>query len=97
MTFSCLCSTEAVGIAHKPPRSLQCENSRSQTDKQTDTQNDYTVTLAAHARRGLIMPIVLYFSAFHFNPFFVSSVASVQRLLFGNVMRAFISVYNYAF
>ena len=44
--FSCPCSTEAVGIAHKPPR---CENSRRQTDRQTD------VTLAAHARRGLII------------------------------------------
>ena len=35
--FSCPCRTEAVGIAHKPPRSLYCENSR----RQTDTQNDY--------------------------------------------------------
>ena len=26
--FSCSCSTEAVGIAHEPPRSLSCENSR---------------------------------------------------------------------
>ena len=25
--FSCPCSTEAVGIAHKPPRSLYCESS----------------------------------------------------------------------
>ena len=29
--------TEAVGIAHKPPRSLLSENSR----RHTDTQNDY--------------------------------------------------------
>ena len=58
--FSCPCGTEDVGIAHKPPRSLQSENSRRQTDKQTDRQTDThthrttTVTLAAHARRGLI-------------------------------------------
>ena len=26
--FSCPCGTESVGIAHKPPRSLLCENSR---------------------------------------------------------------------
>ena len=25
--LSCPCSTEAVGIAHKPPSSMQCENS----------------------------------------------------------------------
>ena len=25
--FSCPYSTEAVGVAHKPPRSLKCENS----------------------------------------------------------------------
>ena len=35
--FSFPCSTEAVGVAHKPPRSLWCEN--SQTDRQT--HNDY--------------------------------------------------------
>ena len=29
--FPCPCSTEAVGIAHKPPRSLWCENSRRKT------------------------------------------------------------------
>ena len=26
------------------------------TDRQTDTQDNYCITLAAHARRGLIMP-----------------------------------------
>ena len=40
-SFSSPCSTEAVGIAHRPPRSLYCENSRRQTDRQTDTMNDY--------------------------------------------------------
>ena len=64
--FSCTCSTEAVGVAHKPPSSLWCENSRRQTDtqndycktdRQTDRQTDKTelsttVTLAAHAREG---------------------------------------------
>ena len=50
--FSCFRSPQAAGIAHRPPRSLYCENKRSrQTDKQTDRPS--TVTLAAHARRGL--------------------------------------------
>ena len=40
-----------------PLRCLQCENSRGHTDRQTDRQTDgpSTVTLAAHARRGLII------------------------------------------
>ena len=53
--FSCPCSTEAFGIAHKPPRSLYRQ-----------THSTTTVTLAAHARRGLItaygvtlMPLIL--------------------------------------
>ena len=35
LLFSCPCSTEAVGIAHNPPRSLYYENSRTHTDTQT--------------------------------------------------------------
>ena len=55
-SFSCPSGTEAVGIAYKPPSSLLCENSRRQTDGRTDkqTHRTTTVTLAAHARRGLI-------------------------------------------
>ena len=56
--FLCPCSTEDVGIAHKPPRSLLSENSHRQTDRQTDRRinKTTTVTLAAHARRGLTIP-----------------------------------------
>ena len=43
--FGSLVALDAVGIAHKPPR---CENRGRQTHKPS------TVTLAAHARRGLI-------------------------------------------
>ena len=48
--FSCPCSTEDVDIAHKPPR--------SQTDRHT--RRTTTVTLTAHARRGLIMLLCQY-------------------------------------
>ena len=36
--FSCPCSTEALGIAHKPPRTLYCKNSGRQKNKRKDTQ-----------------------------------------------------------
>ena len=51
-------SSEDFGIAHRPPRSLECENSCWQTDRQTDrhTHRTTAVTLAAHACRGLISP-----------------------------------------
>ena len=51
-TFSTACFAKAVGIAHKLHRCLQCENRDRQTDTLTHTT---TVTLAAHARRGLIV------------------------------------------
>ena len=41
--FSSPCTAKAVGIAHKPPRSLLVRSTHRTT----------TVTLAAHARRGL--------------------------------------------
>ena len=52
--FQCPCSTEAVGIAHKPPR-VACSARiivHKRTDKQTNklTHKPSTVTLAAHAR-----------------------------------------------
>ena len=47
--FSCTCSTEAVGVAHKPPSSL-C--ARIVVDRQTHRTT--TVTLAVHVRRGLM-------------------------------------------
>ena len=58
--ISCPCSTEAVGIAHKPPRSLYSARivADKQTNKQTERQTDRqthrttTVTLAAHANEG---------------------------------------------
>ena len=50
--FSCFRSPQAAGIAHRPRRSLYCENKRGQTDRQTDRRTDQT--LAAHARRGLM-------------------------------------------
>ena len=34
--FSCFRGPQAAGIAHRPPRSLYCENKRRQTDRQTD-------------------------------------------------------------
>ena len=50
-------------MAHKPPRSLQSEISSGHTDRQlqTDRRTDRTttVTLAAHARRGLIIVSLL--------------------------------------
>ena len=47
--FSCPCSTEAVGIAHKP---VAC-SARIVVDRQIHRTT--TVTLAAHARQGLII------------------------------------------
>ena len=49
---SSACFAKAVGIAHKLRRCLQCENRDRQTDRLMHRPS--TVTLAAHARRGLI-------------------------------------------
>ena len=46
--FSSACCTGAVGVALMLLRCLQCENSCRLTDRPS------TVTLAAHARQGLI-------------------------------------------
>ena len=49
-SFSCPCSTEAVDIAHKPPRTVAC-SARIVVDRQTDTQNDYCNPRCACAPR----------------------------------------------
>ena len=53
--FSSPCCARVVGTADEPAWSLQGENNWRQTDTQTDTQTHKpsTVSLAAHARRGL--------------------------------------------
>ena len=63
--FSNACFAKAVAIAHKLCRCLQYENRDRQTDRQTDTltHRPSTVTLAAHARRGLIMYIIYVLTA----------------------------------
>ena len=43
--FSGFLRSEAIGIAHRPPRCLLCQNKCRHTDRPT------TVTLAAHAHR----------------------------------------------
>ena len=55
--FSGSRSTEAFGIALRPPRSLYIvrEQSRTQSYTHTHTDTPTIVTLAAHARRGLTM------------------------------------------
>ena len=51
--FSCPCSTEAVGIAYKPPRSL-C-SARIVADKQTDRQTHRTTTVSLARRACTLM------------------------------------------
>ena len=89
--FSYPCSSEAVGIAHKPPRSLWCENSRGQTD--TQTHRTTTVTLAAHARRGLIMIantlyLYIYGYDYYFNFHLNSNSISRSSITSGIVFRS---------
>ena len=54
--FSSACCARAVGIAHEPVWCLYCWNKWRQTHTHTDrqTHRPSTVTLAAHAHRGLI-------------------------------------------
>ena len=49
--FSCFCSPQAAGIAHRPPRNLYCKNKRRQTDRQTDGQTKYCNPRCACAPR----------------------------------------------